>query len=100
MNGPELLAARREARSRAARAYAENARVSAARHGLSLTCQDKPVELHGTCIGLRPQKGSIPSGVHGGRINEGLGCLCPCHDAGLDTYPRIRATGDAVGGQP
>lgn len=83
MNAAELLAARREARARAERAYIERAKASAARHGLSLTCQDKPVDQHGTCIGLRPQSKSLSRGIQDGPINNGLGCLCTCHDAGL-----------------
>jgi hypothetical protein len=74
MTAAELLAARCDARTRAEQRYTERARVESAKYGLSLTCQDKPVEWHGTCVGLQAPKNAA------GPINDGLGCLCPCHD--------------------
>jgi hypothetical protein len=48
--------------------YIDQAVAAARLRGLSLTCADKPVQWHGTCLGLDAA------------INNGLGCLCECHD--------------------
>jgi hypothetical protein len=48
--------------------YIDQAVAAAKVRGRSLTCADKPVKFHGTCIGLD------------GSMNGGLGCLCECHD--------------------
>ena len=76
LTAAELLDARQQAHDAALANYLEQAREKAARHGLSLTCQDKPLGQHSTCIGLNAVRG-------GGRINNGLGCLCECHDEQL-----------------
>lgn len=68
MTDVELLAARQKARRRASRRYHAQAREQAARHGRSLTCQEKPPGRHDTCLGLRAAS------------SDGLGCLCECHD--------------------
>jgi hypothetical protein len=66
----EITLEQRQARRQA---YIDRAVESAKKAELSLTCQDKPVELHGTCAGLRAAGGG------------GLGCLCTCHDAELSS---------------
>lgn len=59
-----LLAERQAKRQQ----HIDDATARAKLLGLSLTCQSKPFEWHGTCTGLD------------GQMNGGLGCLCPCHD--------------------
>lgn len=61
------LAARRAKRQQ----YIDRAVANAKLLGLTLTCAEKPVEWHGTCLGLEAT------------ANDGLGCLCTCHDAEL-----------------
>lgn len=48
--------------------YVDQAVAAARLRGLTLTCAEKPREWHGTCLGLDAA------------YNDGLGCLCPCHD--------------------
>lgn len=77
----DLLAQRQAERHRIEQHYAAQAREHAERHGLSLTCQDKPREQHGTCVGLGDATGiSLQSRARRERTNSGLGCLCTCHD--------------------
>jgi len=64
-----------EARQAARERIAAQAVVRAIRDGTmrSQTCATKPLDEHGTCVGITQVK-------PGGNEWERLGCLCECHD--------------------
>lgn len=69
IDGKITLAARKARRQQ----YIDEAVARAKYLGRSLTCAEKPVEWHGTCVGLTAAVGGD------------LGCLCECHDAELSS---------------
>ena len=68
MTAPTTRRATLAARQARRQQYIDEATARAKLLGLSFTCQSKPFEWHGTCAGLDAA------------LNNGLGCLCPCHD--------------------